>query len=387
MVYQEDVIKVAHHLAGMSLGEADLLRRAMSGKLRSREAMVKLREAFVTSCRRQGVTQGVAQEIWRQISSFAGYAFCKAHSASYAVLSFQVSYLKAHHPAEFMAAVLSNGGGFYGAGAYIQEARRLGLKVLLPDINKSAHEYTGCDGAIRVGFMAIKGLTLASVDSIRTARQEGYFTSLSDLMERTRVGFKELYTLIRCGALDCFELSRPELLWRLEVLRKDRGASRKTPGSQEARRDLARIVPRIPEYSLMERCLIELETFGFMVSRHPLELLVPQPWPTGVMAAAQLGEHVGREVKMIGWLISAKRITGRKTGEPMKFMSMEDLTGTFEVTLFPGVYRQYAHLTLGHGPYLVAGRVEDSFGAFSLTARAIEIARRQAGSLAVEEKR
>jgi len=389
MVYQEDVIKVAHHLAGMSLGEADLLRRAMSGKLRSRKAMARLQKDFVSSCRRRGVSERVAGEIWRQIASFAGYAFCKAHSASYAVLSFQVAYLKVHHPAEFMAAVLSNGGGFYGPGAYIQEARRLGLNILLPDINKSRQEYTGSAGAVRVGLMAVKGLSAESIASILAARRDGYFTSLSDLRRRTSVGFKELHTLIRCGALDCFELSRPELLWRLEAA--GRGGRPGGPQGEaisggpiagELDGGLARIVPRIPEYSLEQRCLIELETFGYMVSRHPLELLVSRTGLQGIVTAGRMGEHTGREVRMIGWLIAAKRITARKTGQPMKFMSLEDLTGTFEVTLFPDVYRRHAHLTLGHGPYLVTGRVESSFGACSLTARTIELTGRASGAAA-----
>jgi DNA-directed DNA polymerase III PolC len=375
MVYQEDVIKVAHHLAGMSLGEADLLRRAMSGKLRSRAAMARLENEFVTSCHRRGIHQRVAREIWRQIASFAGYAFCKAHSASYAVLSFQVAYLKAHHPAEFMAAVLSNGGGFYGPGAYVQETRRMGLKVLLPDINKSRQEYTGSGGAVRIGLMAVKGLSAASVSSILAARREGSFTSLSDLRRRTSVGFKELHTLIRCGALDCFELSRPELLWRLEAAGRGGlpGGPQEEAISGEMDHGLARIVPRIPEYSLEERCLIELETFGYMASRHPLELLVPHPQPQGIITADRMSEHAGREVRMIGWLIAAKRITARKTGQPMKFMSLEDLTGTFEVTLFPDVYRRHAHLTLGHGPYLITGKVEGSFGVCGLTAKSIEV--------------
>jgi DNA-directed DNA polymerase III PolC len=379
MVYQEDVIKVAHHLAGMSLGEADLLRRAMSGKLRSRAAMARLQKDFVSSCRRRGVHQRVAREIWRQIASFAGYAFCKAHSASYAILSFQVAYLKAHHPAEFMAAVLSNGGGFYGPGAYIQEARRLGLKILLPDINKSDYEYIGRQGTIRIGLMAVKGLSVDSVSSLLEARRGGYITSLSDLRRRTSVGFKELHTLIRCGALDCFELSRPELLWRLEAAGKGRGpdgpqgeAVAGRPIAEELNGSLATIVPRIPEYSQEQRCLIELETFGYMVSRHPLELLVPHSKWQGIVTADRMDEHAGREVRMIGWLIAANRITARKSGQPMKFMSLEDLTGTFEVTLFPDVYRRHAHLTLGHGPYLVTGKVENSFGACSLTARTIE---------------
>jgi len=119
MIYQEDVLRVAHALAGLSLGQADTLRRSMSGKLRSPEAMAKVRGGFIAGCETHGVGRDIAEETWRQIESFAGYAFCKAHSASYALLSLQVAYLKAHHPAEFMAAVISNQGGFYATAAYI----------------------------------------------------------------------------------------------------------------------------------------------------------------------------------------------------------------------------------------------------------------------------
>jgi DNA polymerase III alpha subunit len=143
--------------------------------------------------------------------------------------------------------------------------------------------------------------------------------------------------------------------------------------SEEMDGGLAGIVPRIPEYPLEQRCLIELETFGYMVSRHPLELLAPRTGLQGIVTADRMSEHAGRKVRMIGWLIAAKRITARKTGQPMKFMSLEDLTGTFEVTLFPDVYRRHAHLTLGHGPYLVTGKVESSFGACSLTAGTVEV--------------
>jgi DNA polymerase III alpha subunit len=219
--------------------------------------------------------------------------------------------------------------------------------------------------------MAVKGLSGDSIESILAARREGYFTSLTDLRRRASVGFKELHTLIRCGALDCFELSRPELLWRLEAAGKRRGPA-EDPVAEAMGHSLASIVPRIPEYSLEQRCLIELETFGYMVSRHPLELLAPRDGLQGIVTADRMDQHAGREARMIGWLIAAKRITARKTGQPMKFMSMEDLTGTFEVTLFPDVYHRLAHLTLGHGPYLIAGKVENSYGACSLTARTIE---------------
>ncbi len=143
MIYQEDVIKVANQIAGLTLEEADLLRRAMSGKMRSHRAMQQITNRFFESCEMKGLTDNQAKELWRQIESFAGYSFCKAHSASFALLSYQVAFLKAYYPAEFMAGVLSNGGGFYSAAVYVQETKRRGVKVFLPCINKSEYEYTG----------------------------------------------------------------------------------------------------------------------------------------------------------------------------------------------------------------------------------------------------
>ena len=180
MIYQEDVIKVAHHIAGLSLEEADLLRRAMSGKLRSKSAMRQIADNFFLSCKTNGLADNAAQELWRQIKSFAGYAFCKAHSASFALLSFQLAYLKAHYPAEFMASVLSNRGGYYSAAVYVQEVRRLGLKILLPCVNFGQYEYTVVDGkeGIRIGFMAAKNLAKNSVDKIVTERKQNGLYSI-----------------------------------------------------------------------------------------------------------------------------------------------------------------------------------------------------------------
>lgn len=181
----------------------------------SPEAMREVKERFLRSCHGQGLDPEVTRKIWEQMKSFAGYAFCKAHSASFAQLSFRVAWLKAHYPARFMAAVLSNGGGFYSPGAYIQEAKRMGLKVLLPDVNRSQTSYTGRGDKIRIGLMAIKNLSQRSADSLLEARQARSFISLTDLIKRTTLGLKELETLIRCGALDGFGPTRPELLWQL----------------------------------------------------------------------------------------------------------------------------------------------------------------------------
>ena len=382
MIYQEDVLRVAHALAGMSLGQADTLRRSMSGKLRSPDAMAKVRDGFIAGCRAGGVGQGVAAETWRQIESFAGYAFCKAHSASYALLSLQVAYLKAHHPAEFMAAVISNQGGFYATAAYISESRRMGLRILLPDVNRSGRDYAGRGREIRVGLMAFAGLAEAAIAGLLAARREsGAFTNLSDLLSRSGLGRAELELLVRGGACDGFELTRPELLWRL-ACRFPAGGPPARPaaaGRGEAADlfpgsgGLDHLVPRLPEYGLRERCRMEEEIFGFMVTRHPLELIeasAPRPGPP-LIAAADMARHAGRRVRMRGLAISYKRIP-TSAGAWMKFLSLEDLTGTFEAVLFPDAYARCAEATLGTGPLLLEGRVALDHGVPSLTVTGVE---------------
>src|ERR1019366_6062633 len=171
MVYQEDVLTVAHEVAGLSYGEADLMRRAMSGKTRSHERMSDLEGRFFQGCKSKGVADQVAQEIWRQIVSFSGYSFCKAHSASYAMLSLQEAWLKVHHPAEFICSVLNNQGGFYRHQEYLNEARLLGLTVKLPDVNLSGYEHTVEDEkSIRLGFLSFQALSSASLKRLLTSR-------------------------------------------------------------------------------------------------------------------------------------------------------------------------------------------------------------------------
>lgn len=362
MVYQEDVLKVAHSLGGMSLGEADLLRRAMSGKLRSPEAMRKVKGRFLRSCRHQGLDPKVARKIWQQMESFAGYAFCKAHSASFAQLSFRVAWLKAHYPAQFMAAVLSNGGGFYSPGAYIQEIKRMGIKVLLPDVNRSQIPYIGRENQIRIGLGAIKDLSQKAVNSLLVNREAKPFSSLTDLIRRTTLSFTELKTLIRCGALDEFGPTRPELLWELFLSfpRLSRGES--------PQRRIREKLPNLPQYTLAKRCQIEMETFGYMVSAHPLQLI--EVHPPGLSTASQLKKKANQIVSIPGWIISAKCITTKK-GKPMKYISMEDTTGDFEVVLFPNQYKIYAPSIVDSGPYLVEGKVKEEWGTITVVAQRI----------------
>lgn len=378
MIYQEDVIKVAHAIVGMSLGQADLLRRAMSGKGRSREAMELLANDFIKSAVAHGVSRPVGREIWRQIASFAGYAFCKAHSASYAKLSYQVAYLKAHYPAEFMAAVLSNQGGFYHTSVYLEEARRMGLSILLPDINLSPYHYSGKDDWIRIGLMQVKNLSRRSIDSLLKARKSSPFVSLPDFCLRSEAEFQEVADLIKCGAMDFFPQSRPELLWILELTFKDiqrlkkEGTGEVSLFSPSKLLAPPEIFPRINEYPLKEKLRLEKEILGMAVSRHPLESYREEMKKRTVVEAQELSHYAGKRVRMIGWLVATKRCVTSK-GEFMKFITLEDLSGHFDVVLFPQAYQQYGHLIVSRGPFIIEGQVEEDCGHYTITAKKIEV--------------
>ncbi len=376
MIYQEDVIKVANAIAGMSLGEAEGLRKCMSKK-RDWEDMNNYRERFLSGARANGVTPKTAQEIWRQIESFAGYAFCKAHSASFAIVSYQTAYLKAHYPAQFMAAVLSNRGGFYDACAYVEEARRLGLTILPPHVNHSDSAFTtvassnasekGKRRGILVGLSQVKGLTAGTIHSIVKERRKKPYTSLEGFLSRTTTDAHETESLIRCGALDGLGPSRPNLLWRLKIFYGDRRHSFSRATGQTAfpkdKRSIS--LPPLSEYSLQEKLLAELECLDIAVSAHLLSIYNIDG--KNVTHASEISRLPGRLVTLVGWLVNSKR-TRTVKNEFMKFLMLEDATETFEVTLFPKIYRRFGPLLYDRGPYFVKGRVEQEGQCCTVTA-------------------
>ncbi len=384
MIYQEDAIQVAHAIAGMTLGEADNLRKCMSKK-RDWERIETYRERFISGSVNRDIDLTIAKEIWRQMESFAGYAFCKAHSASFALVSYRAAYLKAHYPAEFMAAVLSNQGGFYGASEYIEEARRLEIKILSPDINQSNFEFMACNPnsgnkpipnqAIRIGFMQVKNLTRQTIDRILHDRSLSPYASLENFLQRTPTNAGEVESLIRCGAFDSFSSSRPELLWRLELFEKDKTASPVQSNRQPPLFDFklnapcAVQIPQCSEYDLNEKTWAELECLDVAVSSHPTALYdidfrkenednlrkickgsLPVP-------AKNLKRFANRVVTLVGWAIHHKRARTAKN-ETMKFMTLEDPTASFEVTFFPNTYRKYGEILHDRGPYIIKGKVE-----------------------------
>ncbi len=417
MIYQEDVMRTLNTVAGMSLGEADVMRRAMSFKGDPKKFLA-MENRFLSGAREviaagqtPPVSDAVLEELWRQLSSFAGYAFCKAHSASYAVLSFQAAWLKAHHPAEFMAAVMSNGGGFYSVSAYLEEARRLGLRIRLPDINHSQDVFTGCEREVRIGLQQIHGMSRRSLAAILNDREtNGYYISLGDFLRRVpQLAEDETENLIRCGACDGFELTRPELLWRHALLRKKQSgadhpnrrrhsrvgdpvlgvqcdpthpAERTTvqtatlfPLSEAAAHAQTAIslIPAIPDFSPAEKLQQELEVLHLTASNHPLAALRQWLQQQGVIRACDLPGFAGRRIRVAGKLITAKSARVKTTGQAMKFITLEDETDLVEVTLFPEIYSRYGARLLSHGPFLVTGRVEDDHGSITVTAERLEI--------------
>ena len=371
MIYQEDVIRVAHHVGGLSWADGDGMRKAMSGK-KGRTSMDAYRDRFLEGARGKGVGADTAAEIWRQMASFGGYAFCKAHSAAFAVVSFQAAFLKVHFPAAFMAAVLSNYGGYYSTYAYISECRRMGLEVKLPSVNLSEEGYTGWGSEVRIGLVQVKGVSRRARQAVLEERARGPYASLEDFLERTagQVEASEVETMVRSGAFDELdpEGNRPRLLWRLLMwIRSGRGAGplfarRVIPGGQAGEPPL----PEVRPYDFRTRVAMEVDTLGFPVSAHPLVLWRSEIDRAGPIKARDLDRMKGKRTRLAGWMITAKPIRTNR-GEAMEFVSLEDETGVFEATFFPEVYRRYAHAMLTAGPYIVEGKVEDDFGHCTLT--------------------
>ncbi|MBI3581491.1 MAG: DNA polymerase III subunit alpha [Nitrospinae bacterium] len=362
MVYQEDVSRVAVALAGFSHSDADRLRKIMSKKEKELE-LNDFRQKFERGAMLNGATKEQVEEIWRMILSFDGYSFCKPHSASYARVSFQAAYLKTHFPAEFMAAVISNQGGFYSAFAYVSEAKRLGCKILPPDVNKSGVKWHGHDRCLRVGLLSVKNLGGETAGRMAAEREHGLYKDFDDFMARVRPAEDEARALIFCGAFDEVEplKSRADLLWLLASRRKSDGDGLDTGvgGASGA-------PPKLPpddETGLLRR---QYSTLGFLCDHHPIIFYDSARVDARSVKAADVRRMVGKTASFAGWLITGKVVT-TKHGEPMEFLTFEDETGVLETVFFPKTYRKFCSILDSHRPYLLRGKVEEDFGAVTMS--------------------
>ena len=374
MVFQEDVIRVAHHFAGLSLAEADVLRRGMSGKFRSREEFQKIRDNFFRNCHARGYSEELTAEVWRQIESFAGYSFSKGHSASYAVESYQSLFLKAHYPLEFMVGVINNFGGFYRTEYYVHEARMAGATIHPPCINQS-EILTGIKGTdIFLGLGLIAELEQQLIaDLLNERERNGNFLGLHDVAKRVRVSGTQLRLLIRVGAFRFTGQSKKELLWELlRIPGMSPGTSAKqlqTENSSSLFQEEFATELRLPEldHGAFDDVLDEIELLGFPLAS-PFSLL-RNPL-THTLNAAQLGAHLGKIIEIAGYYVTSKPVRTVR-GDHMFFGTFLDRDGYFfDTTHFPLVARQ--HPLRGKAVYSITGKVVEDFGFYSVDVIRVE---------------
>ncbi|MDT8400937.1 MAG: DNA polymerase III subunit alpha [Bacteroidales bacterium] len=356
MVYQEDVLKICHHFAGLNLSDADTLRRAMSGKHRSREEIRKITARFFENCRDKGYPEDITREVWRQIESFAGYSFSKAHSASYAVESMQSLYLKVHFPLEFIVAVINNFGGFYRTWVYVHEALRYKAGLHPPCVNNSRYKTCIKERDIYLGFIHIQNLDTSVATAIEKLRKTGgAFRDLSDFISRVRPGIEQTILLIRVGAFRFTGKSKAELLWMVHLLiNRKKTEKSHTLFDQPVKKYT---LPKLENHTI-EDAYDEIELLGFPVSISWFGLLKTSF--RGDIMAADMRRVKGHKVRMMGHLVTVKYIkTANK--QWMNFGCFIDKEGQFFDTVhFSGSIDKYPFR--GSGTYLLQGLVTEDFG-------------------------
>ena len=366
MVYQEDVIKVAHYFAGLTLSEADVLRRAMSGKFRSRAEFDKIRISFFENCKKKGHADKDAQEIWRQVESFAGYAFAKGHSASYAVESYQTLYLKCYHPLEYMVAILNNGGGFYRTELYVHEARMLGATIHAPCVNTSHNESIIRGKDIYLGFAWLQNMSSETAHEIERNRiSKGPYKDLFNFIERVAIGIEQLSVLIRIGAFRFTKVEKRALLWEAHSLLN----KFKDDRSQQQLFEPEHKNFQLPNLhtATLEHTFDEMEILGFPLS-DPFRLLATPP--SNDLMTKDFAKYCGKLVTIYAYLVARKNTTA-SGGKRMAFGTFLDQSGHFIDTVhFPQVATRFPFR--GKGVYLITGKVVEEFGFYSLEVSKME---------------
>ncbi len=381
MVYQEDVLKICHHFAGLDLADSDVLRRAMSGKYRSKKELQRIIDKFFENCRRFGYPEETTREVWRQIESFAGYSFSKAHSASYAVESYQSLYLKAYFPLEFMVGVINNFGGFYPGWVYFNEARNWGAHIHLPCVNNGRYKTSIRGKEIYIGFIHINNLENLVGQAIEAARHaelpapgsaadpsihdEHPFTSLEDFVNRVPLALDQLVILIRTGAFRFTGKPKATMLWEAHLLL---GKNHTDPAAlihpQSSLFPVATRRYELPDLwqGKLEDAYDEIEFLGWPVTLSWFELL--ETSFRGEIMAEEMNRFTGKKVRMLGLLVTIKYARTIRH-EWMHFGTFIDVNGRFFDTVhFPKAVNEYPFR--GDGIYLIFGRIVEEFGFPSL---------------------
>ncbi len=383
ILYQEQVMQIAQVLAGYTLGAADLLRRAMGKK--KVEEMAKQRAIFVEGAKSRSITEEVATNIFNLMEKFADYGFNRSHSAAYALVSYQTAWLKAHYPAEFMAAVLSSDMHHTDkVVALLEECRLMKLKLLPPNINQGQFKFTIDDqGAIVYGLGAIKGMGEAAVDAIIAARKSGVFKNIFELCQRVdarKVNRRVLEVLIRSGSLDGLGTNRASLVASLDLalqtalqnFQAKQGGQGDLFGDSYSNDDLQTQMIQLEEWPIEERLLYEKETLGFYLNGHPLQKYENELVQFVSAKLQELDPHQHRSVVVAGWVVSLRSLY-TKRGDRMAILTLEDRSGRLELAVFSEAYSTYKDLLIKDQLLIVEGEISiDEFtGNHKLMARKI----------------
>jgi DNA polymerase-3 subunit alpha len=374
IVYQEQVMAIANTVAGFSLGQADILRRAMGKK--KPEEMEKLRVKFLEGARQNKIAEKKAEKLYELIQKFAGYGFNKSHAAAYAVVCYHTGYLKAHYPTEFMAALMTTDMGNQDKiVGYFTECRDLGIKVLGPDVNESQKNFAVVDGAIRFGLAAIKNVGEGAVDSVLAIRADsGRFTSFFDFCRRVdlhKVNKRMLEGLIKAGAFDSLGAKRSQLMAMLDHGIEDGAAAQQERergqtsifgeelnGDGSAHGHIEPALPNVPEWDQAQRLKYERELTGFYITAHPLaryEATIHALATATTVGIAELSD--GKEVRLCGIIATVKSMLTKK-GDRMAYMTLEDLQGTVEVIVFPDLFKTVGELIAPERLIRVTGTID-----------------------------
>jgi DNA-directed DNA polymerase III PolC len=356
MVYQEDVMKIVHHFAGLDMDESDILRRIMTGKKKNSDTFRELERKFFSNCKERGYSDELSMEVWRQVESFSGYSFCKAHSASFAVESFQSLYLKTYYPLEFMTAVVNNFGGFYNAELYLHEARMCGANIHAPCVNHSTYLTNIYGKDIYVGFIHISQLEQKiAYQMVEERLKKGDYRSLKDFVNRVSATRETLELLIRIGAFRFTGMNKYELMWEKNAVY--------SPMTKQVQHSAALFEVDTEDYELPvmeegkhEQAFDEIELLGFPLCS-PFDLLKDEI--KGDILAKDLKRYMGKYVQMVGYYVARKDVT-TSNRKLMNFCTFLDREGRFfDTTHFPPSLAKYPFR--GKGMYHVKGKVVDDF--------------------------
>jgi DNA-directed DNA polymerase III PolC len=373
MIYQEHVNLVAMNLSGFTSQQGNELRKVL-GKKHKQKKLESFKSHFFSGAVKKGVSLDVVTTLWEMIQSFAGYSFCKAHSASYCLVSFKACYLKAHFPAEFMASVISNEGGFYSKEAYLEEARRLDIEIRPPCVNESQPIDVGKQGIMRLGLYHIKTVTQKALRKIINLRnRDGGFPSISDFLLRVDISFSETKALLKAKALDCFLVSpqsnRVTLMWSIYFFyhAKKGGLSHSQKESLLRLSDLS-----LSDYTSDNLIQWERQFYGQCVTFSPWSVHEERASSKGLIKSTELKKYIQQEVKLFGNFVTMKKVR-TKNKESMCFCTFSDQYNVFETVFFPSVYESFSDLLFEQTSYFVKGVVLSERGALQLNVSHLEM--------------